>query len=545
MNIRGIGGQAEHSIFVDALSSNRVSGDPLTATYQWNFGDSGSQFNNLTGWSAGHIYANAGTYTVTLTVTNQNGQSSAVSAQITIGQSTRKTIYVDSAAGNDSNNGLSPNSAVKSWQRAAQLLTDNTTVLFHRGQSWNFGDTFRINNSNVVIDAYGSGNAPDLIKVPGSGNGIIYLGSNSSQVVIQNLTFDSVYTPVNGSAPEMSATGIYPQGNNITIRNNTFLNIDTAVDAYQGPSGLLIQGNSAPLMQGIRGYFEWMDGTDQVLLGNTVVNSTREHIVRSSFTTTDRVLIAGNNFANPSYAAGDANDSPKTTINIRAGSYVYVTDNTLSNATISTGPDDAMPANTVVPWFKFDGNILHNSQFFMHGSVQHAMISNNFTDLEYYQEFELQPTDPVFPNRQMLDVTLTHNTGTQQGAIGSFLQIDGDSPAGAITVTNNLFAAPNLQPGDNFATSVMIKANTANAVAWFDNNVWAATTPMNDYYHVGSVNFISPGADPWAYVDANQWNAMPNVGTDAFKSVSVKLGGNLTVGVNGTTAGAVLPAPLT
>jgi hypothetical protein len=544
MNIRGIGGQAEHSVFVDGLSSNLVSGDPLTATYQWNFGDGGSQFNTLTGWSAGHIYSNAGTYTITLTVTNSNGQSSAVSTQITVGQSTRQTIYVDSSAGNDSNNGLSPGSAVKSWQRADQLLTNNTTVLFHRGESWDFGDTFQINNSNVVIGAYGSGNAPDLVKVPGGGYGIFYLGSVSNQVVIENLTFDSVYTPVDGSAPEISATGIYPQGSNISILNNTFLNIETAVDAYQAPSGLLVQGNSAPLMQGLRGYFVWMNGNDQVILGNTVVNSTREHIVRSSFTTTDRVLIAGNNFANPSDAAGDPNDSPKTTINIRAGSYVYITDNTLSDATISTGPDDAMPANTIVPWFKFDGNILHNSQFFMHGSVQHAMISNNFTDLQYYQEFELQPTDPVFPNRQMLDVTLTHNTGTQQGAIGSFLQIDGDSPAGVITVTNNLFAAPNLQPGDNFATSVMIKANTANAVALFNDNVWAATTPMNNYYHVGSVNYISPGLDAFAFVDANEWNAMPNVGTDVFKSVNVTLGGNLTVAVNGTTAGAVLPPPL-
>jgi hypothetical protein len=370
------------------------------------------------------------------------------------------------------------------------------------------------------------------------------MGNVSDQVVIENLTFDSVYTPVNGTAPEISATGIYPQGRNITIRDNTFLNIETAVDAYQAPSGLLIQDNNAPLMLGLRGYFEWMNGTDQVLLGNTVVNSTREHIVRSSFTTTDRVLIAGNNFANPTNGGGDPNDAAKTTINIRAGSYVYITDNTLSNATIATGPDDAMPANTVVPWFKFDGNILHNSQFFMHGSVQHAMISNNFTDLQYYQEFELQPTDPMFPNRQMLDITLTHNTGTQQGAIGSFLQIDGDSPAGVITVTNNLFAAPNLQPGDNFATSVMIKANTANAVALFNDNVWAATTPMNNYYHVGSVNYISPGLNPWAYLDANEWNNLPNVGTDAFRAVNVTLGGNLTTSVNGTWAGAVLPPPL-
>jgi hypothetical protein len=544
MVMRGIGGQSEHSVFVDALSSNLASGDPLTATYSWNFGDPGSRFNVLPGWNAGHIYNNAGTYTITLTITNDKGHASSVSAQINIGNSTRKTIYVDAWYGNDNNNGLSSNTPVQSWQRADQLLTSNTTVLFRRGETWNFGNTFVINNSNVVIGAYGSGNAPIMMKVPGGGHGIFYLGTPADQVVIENLTFDSVYKPVGNSAPEIDATGIYPQGRNITIRNNTFLNIDTAVDAYQAPNGLLVQDNSAPLMLGLRGYFEWMNGTDQVLLGNYVANSTREHIVRSSFTSTNRVLIAGNSFANPTNGGGDPGDSPKTTINMRAGSYLYVTDNTLWNATIATGPDDAMPANTILPWFKFDGNILHNSQFFMHGSVQHAMISNNFTDLEYYQQFELQPTEPAFPNRQMLDVTLTHNTGTQKGAIGSFLQIDGDIPWHVITVTNNLFAAPNLQPGDNFAASVSIRANTANAVAWFDNNVWAATTPMNNYYHVGSVNIINPGLNPWAYVDANEWNNMSNVGTDAFRAVTVWLGGNLTTGVNGTWAGAVLPAPL-
>jgi hypothetical protein len=364
-------------------------------------------------------------------------------------------------------------------------------------------------------------------------------------VVVENLTFDSIYKPNGNSAGEIIATGIYPAGRNITIRNNTFLNIGTAVDAFQGPSGLLVQDNNAPNLLGLRDYFVWMDGNDEVILGNNVVNSTRQHVLRSSFTTTNRVLIAGNTLANPTNGGGDSADSAKTTINIRAGQYVYVTDNKLSDGTVAIGPDDALPENTVVPWFKFDGNTLNNAQLYIHSSVQHAMIDNNFSNLEYYQQFEIDLGDAGYPSRRMVDITFTHNTGIQQGTIGSMLQIDGDQYSGVITVTDNLFAAPNLQPGNQFATSVMIKANSANAIAWDDNNVWAAPSPAFNYWYVPQgVNFIAAGLDPSKFLTASSWNNLSNVGTDSFKSVRVSAGGNLQTSGIGQLIGAVLPAPL-
>lgn len=544
--LQGTGGQAEHSVFVNALSSSLASGTPLTATYKWNFGDSSGQFNSLTGWNAGHIYNNAGTYTITLTITNANGHTSSVSTQITVGNSTRKTIYVDAVSGNDGYNGLSSSSPVRSWQRADQLLTNNTTVLFHRGQTFYFGNSFMFNNSNIVVGAYGSGNNPVMMKIPGAGHGVFYMGSNSQQVVIENLTFDSVYTPSGNSAPEIDAVGIYPQGHDITVRNNIFLNVNTAVDAYQAPVGLLVQGNVAPNVHGLRAYLVWLNGTDVSILGNTVVNSTREHVVRSSFVTTNRVLIAGNNFDNPAWDGGDSGDTAKTTINIRAGSWVYIWNNKLSDGTVSIGPDSPLAALSVtIPWVKFDGNFLNHAQFFMHGSVQHAMVSNNFSNLEYYQEFEFQPTDPNYPSLQLSDITFTHNTGSQQGPVGSFLQIDGELPKGVITVTDNLFSAPNLQPGNQFATSVFIKANTAGAVALFNHNVWApaAGTALR-YYLPGGVNYISPGYTLLAFLTAQSWDSLPNVGDDQFRTVWVSLGGSLQTSIDGEMAGAVLPAPL-
>ena len=114
----GNSGQAEQSVFVDGLSSTLGAGTVLNATFKWNFGDSNGAYNNLVGWNAGHIYNNPGTYTITLTITNVNGKTSSLSANVTVGANTRRTLYVDSIYGNDSNNGLSPSSPLKTGVRA-------------------------------------------------------------------------------------------------------------------------------------------------------------------------------------------------------------------------------------------------------------------------------------------------------------------------------------------------------------------------------------------------------------------------------------------
>lgn len=543
ISVLGASGQAGHSVFVNALSSTLGAGTPLTAKYQWDFGDPGSRFNQLPGWNAGHIYDRPGSYTLTLTITNEIGKSSSVSMLVNITAASRKAIYVDSQWGSDYNSGLSPDQAVRTPDRADQLIGDNTMVLFRRGETFNFANGFSINNHNVLIDAYGSGSAPVLRIVPGPGAGVFSIGGGSDQVVIQDLTFDSIYLPQGNIADHIPATAIYPGGRNVTIRNNTFLNVDNAIDAYRGPTGVLIQDNSEPLVTGLRGYFEWMNGTDQVIVGNYVANSTREHILRSSFETTQRFLIAGNNFDKPWRQNVDPGDVQKTTINIRGGSYIYIAGNTLSDAVASFGPDGWTPADWSVEWLVLDGNRMHNAQIYLHGSVHHAEVRNNVLDIEGMQQIWLDTNDPVYSTRHLADITIEYNTGLQVGNIGVFLQIDGDSSPGQITIKNNLFAAPNLVPGWNFAASVVIHAWTMNSEKLFSHNVWAADAGKN-YNYPGGVNFIAPVLDPYQYRTAQQWNALPNVQDDQFRRVAVDPSGSLQTPIDGQTAGAVRPLPL-
>ena len=56
-------------------------------TYRWQFGDQGTG----TGMVATHQYRSAGTFAVTLVVTNQNGQSGQTTRSVTVGASTRPT----------------------------------------------------------------------------------------------------------------------------------------------------------------------------------------------------------------------------------------------------------------------------------------------------------------------------------------------------------------------------------------------------------------------------------------------------------------------
>jgi len=65
--------------FTDTITTNI----PSVASYNWNFGD-GTATSSLQ--NPVHSYANAGTFTVTLTITDVNGCSNAISHQVTIGE---------------------------------------------------------------------------------------------------------------------------------------------------------------------------------------------------------------------------------------------------------------------------------------------------------------------------------------------------------------------------------------------------------------------------------------------------------------------------
>jgi PKD repeat protein len=325
-------GVAGMPVVVSAVDS-RLPNGALHARFNWDFGDAGGAYNRLTGWTAGHVYDRPGTYTIRLTVTDANGSSSAAATTINVTGDNRRVVHVDAVAGRDSNPGTL-GAPIKSFNRARQFATNNVKILFKRGQAWQTNGWMSITGDNVHVGAYGSGANPVLSVV--SGKTAIQTFRGSEHTVVENITFDSPYRPRGHDADKTGVSGLFVGGSNVAVRNCTFLNVDDGVNANQQPRGFIFQDNDAPLTTGIRGYMVWVEGSDIVLLGNRVANSTREHNFRIK--DGNRLLIAHNDLANISRRHVDGQDDTKGTIEMQRGSWAYIYGNTTRDGPVRVGP---------------------------------------------------------------------------------------------------------------------------------------------------------------------------------------------------------------
>jgi PKD repeat protein len=139
---------AGQPIFFNAASSTAASGHTLT-TYAWDFGD-GTTFSGAVA-SASHSYAAAGTFSVTLTVTDDSGTKATVKTPITVAAASAGSL----TAGFD----FSP-----------QNPTSGTLVTYNASLSspissitqydWDFGDGTIVNNGGMIINhTYNNPNA--------------------------------------------------------------------------------------------------------------------------------------------------------------------------------------------------------------------------------------------------------------------------------------------------------------------------------------------------------------------------------------------------
>lgn len=510
--LTGVSGIGPHAIFVNGLDSNLGSGTVLTTHFQWNFGDPSGQYNTLDGWNASHIYDTPGTYTVTLTLTNQLGKSSSVSTQVTVLADTRRTIYVDNN-GSDANTGQTPQTAVKSVDRAIALLGSNVRLLFHAGQTFNVDVGISVTFQNVLIGSYGSGAAPVLYRVAGVGESIISMYDDASQIVVQDLTLDSQWKPVGVVADYIPANGIIPGGVNNAIRDVTFLNLNIGVDCNRNPNGTLVENCNAPSPTGLRSQFIWGQGTNQVYLGNTVANSTREHIVRTVGTVAQ--LIAYNNFTNlDRRPLGDLPDYNKGTIDLHRSSYDYVDNNYLYDGELRTGPfgGPGEPPNTGTDWVVVEDNHVFNYSMQILGGTHHLMVRNNVFTVTDDADITIIP---VYKGMTSADISIINNTGITNGTGGHFLYMYGDAPAGLVTVKNNVWVAPNIIGGDG-ASAIFVADTNIKGFSIVANNVWQMPTTANTWGH-GGVMYVYPS---WGYqqgyLTPAQWAAEPNVSHDTF-----------------------------
>jgi PKD repeat protein len=177
------GGVAPLAVFFDAVGTPNVKQPPEVdgrmeygdLHYEWDFGDpgsgtwavSGKSKNHATGYVAAHVYETPGTYTVTLTVTDQDGQSESYQAEIVVDDpdvvySGASTVCV--STGTDFTGCPAGATQVTTDQitEIEQYFTSGGRVLLRRGDVWQTSDTMSVSTEGpFTLGAFGDCQAAD------------------------------------------------------------------------------------------------------------------------------------------------------------------------------------------------------------------------------------------------------------------------------------------------------------------------------------------------------------------------------------------------
>lgn len=514
-------------VHVHALNSTLSSGTPLTAKYQWNFGDPNGQYNSYDGFNAAHVYSQPGNYVIGLTVTDDAGRAAKSTLNVTVLPDTRKVIYV-SASGSDSNDGLSSGKPVATPARAVALAGSNSEILLKRGDSWNLTSAITISGANVVLGAYGSGAAPLLRR--GNNTLMDLVNVTGNTVTVQNLAFDS-NTPANlekdGAARAVKAAGV-----NIVVRDNTFINVSDGVNGEAQPKQVLVQNNTTSSITSVRAYFSWVQGTDWVFLGNYAENSTREHIVRVGGA--DRVNAEYNNFSNQDRSwLGDSRDIGKGVFTIQVGSYVNIGYNNVSWGPVGVGPlggvDGVNTPNARAQWVVFRGNVIYGATMNISPGSEHVMIQDNVITSNGGIGVNITPTDLttnaatgalLYPTRNLVNLNIQNNTGFNNSVNGRFINLARPSNPGQIKLVSNLYVAPQLQTGYNQNAAVYVGASDLASFSSISRNIWPVptVTPGNS----GAAMYVWPN---WwnsaGYLTQSTWISRSPVSGDVFNTAVI------------------------
>jgi PKD repeat protein len=509
---------------VDALSSTVGTGTQITSSYAWDFGDAGTQYDQLTGFNAAHVYDKAGSYTITLTVTNEAGLVSKTTQQVTIAASTRNQIYVDSVNGSDSNKGTQ-NAPLQSLGAAFAVLGNNTEILLKSGDTFYTGSSLHISFTNVLIGSYGTGASPQIMRTIGNGLSTIASFGPTNGLTIENITFNSPYPATASTANhKIGVGGIFVGGQNVTVRNCTFLNIDDAINENANPTGVLIQGNSAPLMTGLRGYMVWGQGAQDTIIGNFAANTNVEHIVRC--VGVDELNVQDNNFTN---------HDGKGCIEVHVGENDWIVGNTITDGDIRVGPlglwgEAASDATTNCV---IEDNQLTGTFIFVQSGTHNAMIADNVITDNGGQAIVVNGVDAQ--GRTSQNISFINNTAINTGTQGNFIEVQGW--VNGMVMDNNLWIAPKLALGSYGSAPVYVDATDLSCFTNISNNVWPDPVSVGTFA-AGGINFVGTKMTSSNYLSPAQWNAESEVGNDTFQNVT--LNGMYDTSANSMMVGAAV-----
>jgi phospholipase/lecithinase/hemolysin len=550
-----IAGMAPFTVHVDALDSTVGEGDWLTLRADWDFGAESGSGDQLPGWGGAYTYDAAGTYTITLRLENEAGGIDLATRTVEVSADTRRRIFV-SPQGDESADGTSPETAIRSVARIHELLADDTAILFEAGTTHDFSTTqLRLNGvSNVLVGRYGEGAPPVLLgpeHSPAGATTLILMESSFgdpagvSRVVVQDLEFRTPSAASLATEHNHNAIGMMgAEADNLTIRRCFFENVGYCIVTDSGdwprgvcefryPMGILVEDNIATRTSD---YFIFSNTQNTTLRGNLVTEGSPSQWVFRMYA--DRVFIHENDFqlsignieeyalAGGPHCETDFDqqlcDCEAETGNLKWGEFAYLANNQL-DGTLRLGYEYR---DSYYRWIVLEGNrwgreasnqsptpTLRHFKF-----SDHIMVRNN----RFFGPFG----SASFTGQGVTDIRFLHNTGIDTRNEHSFLNVYlPPSATDTFKLVGNLWVSPGYIPNRWGGYPYVFSTPTADLSGFaFARNVWPARQ-SEDY----GWEFFAGGdvlAEDWASasgaegdwilttpIEALDWEASP-VATD-------------------------------
>jgi hypothetical protein len=259
----------------------------------WDFGDAGSEANDMIGFNAAHYYTTPGQKTITLTVVPMvvslqatapffsfsNGPSSIATATVNVAEENRPTVTI------------TPSTALP------LIASSNTRYIFQAaagGTTWNYGSSGAINVSGAANVYVGMNGNPATLFCTDPTNTSIAINNNTSSagITVQGLTFDADKTKFgNPNSNPCNIIVATIQGNGgMTLLNDTVLNMGNFIDNQLSGSNELVQDCKCPLSLGLVGYGVWNVDNDVTLIDDSFNGSQIQWTIRNAPSTTAAML---------------------------------------------------------------------------------------------------------------------------------------------------------------------------------------------------------------------------------------------------------------
>ena len=314
--------------------------------YDWDFGDpdaghwtlDGKSRNHATGFVAGHVFRVPGVYTVGLIVTDDQGQLSAYSQQITvldIDNDPGWTTYYVATDGSDDDDGSTPETSFATFNHAMNQVAANTRILLRRGDSWTATTGWINSNGPGLIGAYGSGDRPVLRFSGGRGIQFGWSSDNQDWRIV-------------GLRLEGDGTGeaIFAEG----TRLSQLLVWDLDIESWR--AGIVLSANCDDLDQNviaastiediIGAWTIYMGGTRSFVQGNFLdkKDTSSSHTFRNHCA---HGFSASHNYFAPAHHSGMKLHGPNDGTDTFYSRDIVITDNTFegSNWTVNLGPENS------------------------------------------------------------------------------------------------------------------------------------------------------------------------------------------------------------